>query len=232
MYIIQSKPNENGGYPAVQSWRLKNPPVGYCFFPEEFMPVFYDSSKAVAGFVIIEIDEQTLTVTSCTWNEEAYQAYLATIPDPIDSEKEKKLAEISEVCQTKINEGADVELTTGTKHFTYTLVDQANASEMFTALAGGATEFPYHADGESCEIYNSQDIITIYSTLSMLKTSQITYQNQLKQYVKSLDTVEDVQAVIYGQELTGEYLESYNILMASAQSQMAIVLSKFTAQGE
>lgn len=232
MYIIQSKPNDNGSYPAVQSWRLKNPPVGYYFFPEKFMDVFYDQTKKVAGFVSIEADELTLTVTSCIWNEEAYQAYLATIPDPIDSEKEKKLAEISEICQAKINEGADVELTTGTKHFTYTLADQANVSEMFTALAGGATEFPYHADGEACEIYNAQDIITIYSTLSMLKTSQITYQNQLKQYVKNLELVEDVQAIIYGQELIGEYLESYNTLMASAQSQMAIVLSKFTAQGE
>ena len=92
MYIIQSKPNENGGYPAIQSWRLKNPPVGCYFFPEEFMNVFYNPSKVVAGFVTIEVDELTLTVTSCTWNEEAYQAYLATIPDPIDSEKEKKLA--------------------------------------------------------------------------------------------------------------------------------------------
>ena len=232
MYIIQSKPNEKGGYSAIQSWRLKNPPVGYYFFPEKFMNVFYDQNKSVAGFVTIEVDELTLTVTSCTWNEEAYQAYIATIPDPIDSEKEKKLAEISEICQTKINEGADVELTTGTKHFTYTLADQANVSEMFAALAAGATEYPYHADGEACEIYNAQDIITIYSTLSMLKTGQISYQNQLKQYVKNLETIEEVQGIVYGQDLTGEYLESYNTLMESAQTQMQIVLSKFIAQGE
>lgn len=232
MHIIQSQPNENGGYSAIQSWKLKTPPNGYYLFPEEFMKIFYDSSKIVAGFVNIEVDNQSSVVTSCTWNEEAYQTYLATIPDPINSEKEKKLNEISEICQTKINEGTDVELTTGTKHFTYTLADQANVSEMFTALAAGATEYPYHADGEACEIYNAQDIITIYSTLSMLKTGQITYQNQLKQYVKSLESIEEVQAVVYGQELIGEYLESYNALMVSAQSQMAIVLSKFTAQGE
>ena len=105
-----------------------------------------------------------------------------------------------------------------------------------TAFAGtrgiGITEYPYHADDEACEIYNAQDIITIYSTLSMLKTSQITYQNQLKQYVKNLKSIEEVQAIVYGQELTGEYLESYNTLMTSAQSQLAIVLSKFTVQGE
>ena len=103
---------------------------------------------------------------------------------------------------------------------------------MFTALAAGATEYPYHADEEACEIYNAQDIITIYSTLSMLKTSQITYQNQLKQYVKNLKSIEEVRVIVYGQELIGEYLESYNSLMESAQTQMQIVLSKFIAQGE
>lgn len=226
MWYLNPNINTRNSYPPLQSSYAP----GLLIFPNEFIKEFYKTGKIAAGFVTIENNGEK--VTSCIWNEEAYQAYLVTIPDPIDSEKEKKLAEISEICQAKINEGADVELTTGTKHFTYTLADQANVSEMFTALAGGATEFPYHADGESCEIYNAQDIITIYSTLSMLKTSQITYQNQLKQYVKSLESIEEVRAIVYGQELTGEYLESYNALMVSAQSQMAIVLSKFTAQGE
>lgn len=222
MWYLNPNAN-NSSYPPLQSSYAS----GLLIFPDEFVSEFYKSGKIVAGFVTIEDDG--ISVTSCTWNEEAYQAYLATIPDPVDSEKEKKIEEISEICQAKINEGMGIELTTGTKHFTYTLADQANVSEMFTALAAGATEYPYHADGEACEIYNAQDIITIYSTLSMLKTGQITYQNQLKQYVKNLETIEEVQGVVYGQELTGEYLESYNALMASAQSQMAIVLSKFTA---
>ena len=59
----------------------------------------------------------------------------------------------------------------------------------------------------------------------MYKTSQLTYHNQLKQYVLTLDP-EAAKAVTYGQELTGTYLEQYNALMAEAQEQMQAVLSK------
>ena len=65
-----------------------------------------------------------------------------------------------------------------------------------------------------------------YSTLSMYKTSQLTYHNQLKQYVMTLDDPAAVKAVTYGQQLTGTYLEQYNTLMAETQEQMQAVLSK------
>ena len=56
------------------------------------------------------------------------------------------------------------------------------------------------------------------------KTSQLTYHNQLKQYVKTLTSVEDVLNVTYGQPLIGEYLTRYNELMQVAQSEMAAVI--------
>lgn len=140
-----------------------------------------------------------------------------------------KLEEISTSCREAINNGTQVQLLGGTsKQFSYTLEDQSNISEMFTAVMVGATEYPYHADGEDCVVYSAQDIIAIYSTLTGLKTAQTTYHNQLKAYVQSLDNAQDVMAVQYGQELTGEYLEKYNQLMAVAQEQMEIILSKLT----
>ena len=107
-----------------------------------------------------------------------------------------KLIEISTNCKQAINNGTQVKLSNGSsKQFSYTLEDQANISEMFTAVLVGATEYPYHANEEDCIIYNATDIITIYSTLTMLKTSHITYHNQLKAYVKSLDNAQDVLTV-------------------------------------
>lgn len=145
----------------------------------------------------------------------------------IEDVKNTKNTELSNVCNQLIYDGMDITLSdSSTKHFTYTLQDQANISEMFTAVMAGATQYPYHADDESCEIYSAQDIITIYSTLSGMKTAQITYQNQLKQYVKSLESIEDIQAVTYGQELTGQYLETYNTLVNEAKSQLQVILSK------
>ena len=48
-------------------------------------------------------------------------------------------------------------------------------------------------------------------------TSNTTYLNQLKAYVYTLTDIKDVQAVQYGQELTGEYLENFNSIMEHSQ---------------
>ena len=138
-----------------------------------------------------------------------------------------KLAELSEVCGAAINAGATVTFPDGTEEqFTYSTADQANISEMFTACLMGAESYPYHANDEACKTYTAAQIMAIYGTLSMYKTGQLTYHNQLKQYVKTLDDMEDVLAVVYGQPLTGDYLTAYNTLMQEAQAQMQAVISK------
>ena len=75
MYLNPEK-NPSGGYMPLQS----DPAEGLLAFPDEFIPVFYPGDKECAGFVTIEDDGET--VTSCVWNEEAYQAYLASLPEP------------------------------------------------------------------------------------------------------------------------------------------------------
>lgn len=160
------------------------------------------------------------------WNETVLQEYEKF---QLEYNLPLKLEEISVSCSATINNGTQVQLSDGTtKQFSYTIEDQSNISEMFVAVMVGATEYPYHADGEDCVIYSAQDIIAIYSTLTGFKTAQTTYHNQLKAYIQSLDNAQDVMAVQYGQELTGEYLEKYNQLMAVAQEQMEIILSKLT----
>lgn len=181
------------------------------------------------GFVIVTENEEEENGYTITPDTERWEEWKSQQPDPVIQAQEEKLEDLSTICNQMIYAGADVQLSNeSTKHFTYTLADQANVSEMFTAVMAGATEYPYHADGESCMMYSAADIITIYSTLSSMKTGQITYQNQLKQYVKTLHTVEDIKAVTYGQELTGEYLEDYTNLISQAQEQLQSVLSKIT----
>ena len=157
-------------------------------------------------------DKETTNITEVTTLEQAMAV---------------KLAELSEVCGAAINAGATVTLPDGTEEqFTYSTADQANISEMFTACLMGAESYPYHANDEACKTYTAAQIMAIYGTLSMYKTGQLTYHNQLKQYVKTLDDMEDVLAVVYGQPLTGDYLTAYNTLMQEAQAQMQAVISK------
>lgn len=142
----------------------------------------------------------------------------------------KKLDELSAACNIAITNGATVQLSDGSeKQFSYSIEDQANVSEIFNAVLMGAASYPYHANGESCQMYSTADITAIYSALSGLKTAQTTYYNQLRQYVNALKAVPAVNAVKYGDALTGEYLETYNTLIAQAQTEMQKILAKVAA---
>ena len=74
MMYLNPKKNSSGAHPNLQS----TPAPGLLEFPAAFQSEFYKAGKHYAGFVDIEHDGQT--VTSCVWNEEAYQAYLAEHP--------------------------------------------------------------------------------------------------------------------------------------------------------
>lgn len=78
MYIFPEK-NAFGSYPALQSKKAAQ----LLDFPEEFIPEFYKSGKKAAGFVNIEHNETA--VTTCTWNESAYQKWLSQQPDPAEA---------------------------------------------------------------------------------------------------------------------------------------------------
>lgn len=150
-------------------------------------------------------------------------------PEPVEVARAAKVAEISTACNAAIDAGTSVDLPSGTREeFTYTVADQANISEMFTACLAGATGYIYHENNGPCKNYPAADVVAIYGTLSMYKTGQLTYHNQLRQFVNSLTTAEDIQTVTYGQPLIGEYLTQYNELMAEAQTQMDAVLAKIS----
>lgn len=80
MKIIKIAASENGSRPPLQDWPRAVPPAGYAAFPEKFLPVFYQADKQCAGFVDITVEDGA--VTECTWNDEAYQEYLAGLPEP------------------------------------------------------------------------------------------------------------------------------------------------------
>ena len=152
--------------------------------------------------------------------------------ESIEAIKTAKLAEISKSCEDYIYAGTDVTLLDNTtKHFTYTLADQSNISEMFTAIMAGATEYPYHADGEICKVYTKEQIVAIYGTLSLFKTEMTTYHNSLKAQINAMTDADAILAIKFKEtELTGEYLTNYNEMMASAQTQLNAILAKIPTE--
>ncbi len=185
------------------------------------------------GFVINTIfADENFVIEYCKTNSYTYEK----LPDSyielncIET-RTNKLTEISQSCEDYIYAGTDVTLPDNTtKHFTYTLADQSNISEMFTAIMAGATEYPYHADGEICKIYTKEQIIAIYGTLSLFKTEATTYHNSLKAQINAMTNADAISAVKFKEtKLTGEYLTNYNEMMASAQTQLNAILAKIPA---
>lgn len=88
MYIIRKEKNADGAYSALQSWNSPNCPSTHWFYPDDLIEIFYPSDKRFAGFVNIEVDEATSTVTSATWDDEAYETYAEAHPEPTPEDPE------------------------------------------------------------------------------------------------------------------------------------------------
>ena len=137
------------------------------------------------------------------------------IEPALEEVKGDKIKEISDTCKETIFKGINVTLSDGnTKHFSLKTEDQINLNGLLGQINLGNIRpengVPYHADGEMCTLFSIVDFTLIANTAMSFILRQTTYCNPLMSYVKSLENVNDVQAVVYGQELTGEFLESYN----------------------
>ena len=143
-----------------------------------------------------------------------------------------KLKEISEACNSVIIAGIDLELTEGTVHFNLNIEDQSNIANLFRVVELGGTEFPYQSDGGVCRIYTAAEIAQIYIAAQTMITSQTTYHNELKMYVQSLETAEDIAAVRYGMTLPDPYLTEMNEKLAVAQAQMNAIITKLNSLSE
>ncbi len=87
-----------------------------------------------------------------------------------------KLAEISDACEKTIYAGVDVTLPMGTTaHFSLTEKDQINITAAQNAIKAGATQFPYHADGDLCRMYSPDEIAAIETAATKYVLYHTTY---------------------------------------------------------
>ena len=219
MRIVEISSLDNGAH--------RNQTVTFCDVPDGWAVIPDDMETPNFPFGGIAVDNQTPPVVT-SWTPLPIPE---PEPDPVVSAKAEKISEIKQDCEDYIYAGTDVTLPDNTtKHFTYTLADQSNISEMFTAIMAGATEYPYHADGEICKIYTKEQIIAIYGTLSLFKTEATTYHNNLKAQVNAMTDADAINAVKFKEtELTGEYLKNYTSMMVSAKTQLEAVLARIPA---
>ena len=136
--------------------------------------------------------------------------------ETLEDVKKNKINELSENCKQLIYSGVTVDIDGVAEHFSYKTEDQTNIKDACDYANTTGLSVPYHADNTGCKLYTPEQIMNIYIAEKTNLTNQETYFNQLKIYVMSLDNIDDVKNVLYGQDLTGEYLENYNTVMTQA----------------
>lgn len=130
------------------------------------------------------------------------------IDNQINTIKSNKIQSLSTTCSNIIYQGIDVTLSDNSiQHFTLTERDQLNLSGIGLKLLMGSQQIAWHEDDETkeCQYYSAQDAQLIIGTLTTFKEYHITYFRDLRIYVNSLQTVEEVNAIEYGFALPEEF---------------------------
>lgn len=135
----------------------------------------------------------------------------------LDEIKNAKIEEISEACNFNIVHGAYMEVDGKMQLFSYKPEDQSNLISALQLAIATQMSMPYHADGENCRLFTPEEITALYINEMTNLTHHQTYTNQMKMYINSLENKEDIESIFYGVELTGEYLDTYNMIMAQSQ---------------
>lgn len=140
-------------------------------------------------------------------------------PEPtLDDLKETKVSEMNSVQQMIIAQGVDVILSDGSaEHFTLTDHDQTSLVGLQSQVASGDDNIPWHTsdEDEHCKFYSNADMAKITSTAMAYVTWHVTYFRDLRIYIRSLKSKEEVEQVTYGMDIPEEYQsEPLKVMMA------------------
>lgn len=122
--------------------------------------------------------------------------------------QEQKISEMNAIQQQVVANGCEVQLSDGTKEwFTLTTNDQLSLNSLSVKASEGMSIIPWHPADESvhCKFYSEEDMKRITDTCMNFVTYHVTYFRDLRIYIRSLQTKEEVNAVEYGIDVPIEY---------------------------
>lgn len=124
----------------------------------------------------------------------------------LSAARNKKIEEMSNICEQSIISGFDIILSDGlSHHFTLNIYDQLKISKLNDRAVAGVEFLPYHADGEVCKYYSKEDIIAVNNLMEQLVEYHTTYFNSMKVYISNLFNVETILNLNYGDNIPEEY---------------------------
>lgn len=141
--------------------------------------------------------EQTDTEIVQTWK----------LVDDYDLEQIRTLkkSEISDACEQTIYNGIDVEMSTGTQHFSLTEKDQINIFGLQATIESGETRIEYHSDGNPCIYYSVEDIQKLIAAAMGFVKYNTTYCNSLNVWISKETNAQTISEMYYGMEIPEEH---------------------------
>ena len=124
-----------------------------------------------------------------------------------DYVRDVKIREMSLACNRAIIDGFNITLHGREEHFSLSVGDQTNLSSAAVQILSGATEVPYHADGDEFKNFSSDD--KIIEKANYHKTYHLAYFNCLKKWVSSLVRVKTIVGIQYGDEIPQRYQSAF-----------------------
>lgn len=144
----------------------------------------------------VQLDEEEIVEDNPSADEQVTVEYV----------RESKINEMKSDCNKTITHGFDIELSdVRTYHFSLTVQDQLNLITSAQMIASGSETIPYHADGELCRYYSAADMNAIIEKANLLKTYHVAYFNSLKSYIASLNDIEKISKISYGNAIPTKY---------------------------
>ena len=128
--------------------------------------------------------------------------------DELQMAKEQKIRQLNLDQQSLISNGCDVQLSDGTtEHFTLTQNDQLSLNSLSVKVIEGLVAIPWHTsdEDEGCRFYTEEDMKIITDTCANFVTWHVTWFRDLRRYIRSLTSKEEVQAITYETNIPMEY---------------------------
>lgn len=145
-------------------------------------------------------------------------------PEPyvptIEEIQESKVKEMNNAQQMAIQAGINVTLSDGiVEHFTLSDHDQTSLMGLQAQVAQGVENIPWHTSDESehCKFYSNADMGLITSTALSYIIWHVTYFRDLRIFIRSLQTKEEIENITYGVEIPVEYQSEPLKAMIAAQ---------------
>lgn len=168
--------NQNGGFIDEEGWAII--PENMCI-PSNFPFV----NIIVENGVVISMTNGVLP------------------PVDITVLQNKKIKQMSEQCRSVIISG----IIFNDERYSLEIEDQLNLMSLIEDVKNGATQVPYHANGENCRFYTAQEFTELVDACTRYKIYHESYYNSLRNYINNLTTEEEINNIFYGINIPEEY---------------------------